>query len=523
MKFMNTLRQKKAKSLTEDISQALEDIDTREVNKIAALDLGSNSFHLVVARVVAGSLQIVHRVKQKVRLASGLDSNNVLSDEAMQRGLDTLTLMAQSLEGFEPDSVRIVATHTLRRAVNAKVFIKKARAIFPYPIEVISGIEEARLIYNGVAHTHHNRGQQLVIDIGGGSTEFIIGDGMNPKLCRSLQMGCVSYTNQFFSSGEIKAKYFEKAITRAEQELELIETRYRKLGWVECIGTSGTIKTLVSLCNSGEEGNDSAITLKQLNKLKQQCIDAGHVDKLDFADLVEDRRPVLCAGLAVLIAAFESLGVESLQLSSAALREGVLYQMEDALEHADIRERTAKSLVTRYDVDTEQALRVLATSQFMFDTVCKEWKLAGENERSLLSWAAMLHEVGLQINSRGVQRHSAYILQNVDMPGFNQEEQELLATLVRFQRKKIRLAEIPEFSQFDQQHVFRLMCILRLAVLLNVKRQENSVPELNIKTGKRELSIGFPKEWLALKPIMSADLEREKTYVETLDLKLTIE
>ena len=201
----------------------LSSVESRETNKVAALDIGSNSFHLVVARIVAGSVQILHRVKQKVRLAEGLDENNVLSEEAMERGLNMLRVIAESLRGFEPDSVRIVATHTLRKAVNARDFINQAKEILPYPVEVISGVEEARLIYSGVAHTNHADGQQLVVDIGGGSTEFVIGKGFKPLLCRSLQMGCVSYTQRFFPDGELKGKSFDRAITAAAQELEMID------------------------------------------------------------------------------------------------------------------------------------------------------------------------------------------------------------------------------------------------------------------------------------------------------------
>ena len=222
-------------------------VESREASKVAALDIGSNSFHLVVARIVAGSVQILHRVKQKVRLAEGLNEDNVLQGEAKQRGLDTLKIIADSLKGFEPDSVRIVATHTLRRAVNAKEFIEEALQVLPYPIEVISGTEEARLIYSGVAHTNHDAGKRLVVDIGGGSTEFIIGEGLSPLLLRSLQMGCVSYTQRFFANGELKAKAFDKAIIAAEQEMEPIEERYRRLGWQRCIGTSGTIKAIYNL------------------------------------------------------------------------------------------------------------------------------------------------------------------------------------------------------------------------------------------------------------------------------------
>ncbi|GFD67364.1 exopolyphosphatase [Alteromonas sp. KUL106] len=499
------------------------DVETREVNKVAALDIGSNSFHLVVARIVAGSVQILHRVKQKVRLAEGLNDDDILSDEAMERGLAMLKVVAESLKGFEPDSVRIVATHTLRKARNARDFISAAKSILPYPIEVISGVEEARLIYSGVAHTNHADGQQLVIDIGGGSTEFVIGEGFTPLLCRSLQMGCVSYTKRFFPNGELKAKAFDRAITAAQQELELIDNKYRKLGWVQCIGTSGTIRSLFTLCQQDRSnGHDIPVTLKSLRNLMKQFVSAGHVDKLSFPDLSEDRRVVIAGGLAILIAVFKALEIEGLVYSPAALREGVLYQMEDELHHADIRGRTASSLATRYDVDTTQATMVLNTTLLLFNEVEKAWKLTGRDFKNMLGWAALLHEVGMQINSRGIQKHSAYILGNVDMPGFTQEQQLLLATLVRFHRKKIRTSELPTFNLFDEQSVKHLIALLRLGVLLNIKRQEGFVPDLIVQVEKSELTITLPDGWLDEKPIISADLLRESHYWKALDLKLTI-
>ena len=341
----------------------LSSVESRETNKVAALDIGSNSFHLVVARIVAGSVQILHRVKQKVRLAEGLDENNVLSEEAMERGLNMLRVIAESLRGFEPDSVRIVATHTLRKAVNARDFINQAKEILPYPVEVISGVEEARLIYSGVAHTNHADGQQLVVDIGGGSTEFVIGKGFKPLLCRSLQMGCVSYTQRFFPDGELKGKSFDRAITAAAQELEMIDGKYRRLGWVQCIGTSGTIRSLFTLCQQDNaNGHDVPVTQKSLRNLMKEFVSAGHVDKLNYPNLSDDRRVVIAGGLAILIAVFKALDIEGLTYSPAALREGVLYQMEDELHHADIRGRTASSLATRYDVDTAQATMVLNTT-----------------------------------------------------------------------------------------------------------------------------------------------------------------
>ncbi|NDW14482.1 exopolyphosphatase [Alteromonas genovensis] len=498
-------------------------VESREVSKVAALDIGSNSFHLVVARIVAGSVQILHRVKQKVRLAEGLDDDNILSDEAIERGLAMLKVIAESLKGFEPDSVRIVATHTLRKARNARQFIRAAKDVLPYPIEVISGVEEARLIYSGVAHTNHADGQQLVVDIGGGSTEFVIGKGFKPLLCRSLQMGCVSYTQKFFANGELKRSAFNKAITSAAQELEMIDVKYRKLGWVQCVGTSGTIRSLFTLCQQDKTNeHDIPVMLKALRSLMDQFIDAGHVDKLDFPNLSEDRRVVIAGGIAILIAVFKALNIKALVYSPAALREGVLYQMEDELHHADIRGRTASSLATRYDVDTSQATMVLNTSLMLLREADKAWKLKGQDFKNMLGWAALLHEVGIQINSRGVQRHSAYILANVDMPGFTQEQQLLLATLVRFHRKKIRISDLPSFNLFDSNAVKRLIALLRLGALLNLKRQEQFLPDMTIDVTPSSLSLNFPEGWLEEKPILSADLVSESQHWQALDLELLI-
>ena len=502
---------------------AFADVATRDISKIAALDIGSNSFHLVVARIVAGSVQILHRVKQKVRLADGLDENNILSQEAFQRGLQSLQVVRESLYGFEPDSVRIVATHTLRRARNADDFIEAAKLIFPYPVEVISGVEEARLIYAGVAHTSHVNGKQLVIDIGGGSTEFVIGEGFEPKLLRSLQMGCVSYTKRFFCDGNITQKAFDKAITAAEQELEIIEDKYRALGWEQCIGTSGTIRTLYNLSQPElEADNKVPLTLKHLKGLMKQCIEAGHIDKLEMNGLSEDRRGVITAGLAILIAIFKALKIRDLHYSSAALREGVMYQMEEEMHHSDIRSRTASSLATRYDVDTEQAGLVLDTTLKLFDACKKEWRLKHPDLRNILGWAALLHEVGIQINSRGVQRHSAYILQHVELPGFNQEQQLLLATIVRFHRKKIRTAELPAFHLYDNQQVIKLITLLRVAVLLNIKRQQGFLPDFDILVEKQTLSLTFPDQWLSDKPVLSADLLAEQQQLASINVTLEI-
>lgn len=505
-----------------ELSNAFDNVEPRDSIKVAALDIGSNSFHLVVARIVAGSVQILHKVKQRVRLAEGLDANNMLSQDIMQRGLSTLGVIAESLQGFEPDSVRIVATYTLRKAKNAKDFIKAAHYILPYPIEVIPGAEEARLIYSGVAHTSQDNGRRLVIDIGGGSTEFIIGEGYDTNALTSLPMGCVSYTKRFFKNGELKLKAFEKAITYAQQQLERIDDKYLNIGWKSCIGTSGTIKIIDILARSATDlATDNAVNLKSLEHLIERCCEAGHIDNLNFEGVTEDRRPVLAAGLAILAAAFKSLHVERIEYSPAALREGVIYEMEEQLTHPDIRERSAESLATRYDVDIEQAKRVLATSMELYEGCRSSWNIRGKECRSMLGWAALLHEVGLHINSRGVQRHSSYVLLNTELPGFNEEQQNLLATLTRFHRKKIRVPDVPEFSQFDNHRVYRLIALLRLAVLLNIKRQDGILPSFTVQAKDDVLSLKFPQEWLAQKPIFSADLETEAEQIKVLGIELS--
>lgn len=500
------------------VETVLNDVETRDIKNVAALDIGSNSFHLVVARIVAGSVQIVHSIKQKVRLAADLVDGQ-LTDEGLDRGLASMRIIAESLQGFEPESVRIVATHTLRRANNARQFITQSRNILPYPVEVISGVEEARLIYSGVAHTAYFDGHRLVIDIGGGSTEFIIGEGFDTKLCRSLQMGCVSYTKRFFDNNELTAKCFNTAITAAQQALELVESKYIRLGWHQCIGTSGTIKAIINLCQQNAERH-SPVTLKQLKQLMKMCIQAGTVEALDFPELSDDRRPVFAAGLAILIGIFKSLQIEAIEFSPAALREGVLYQMSETLAHDDIRSRTAQSLATRYDVDTDQANRVHSTALTLFKKCVDDWNLNKQQLESMLGWATLLHEVGLQINSRGLQRHGAYILENIDMPGFNQEEQLLLATLVRFQRKKIRELDIPEFDQFSSSAVVRLLVIVRLSVLLNIKRQEDILPAFKLSAINNQLKLTFKDDWLSNKPIFAADLAHERVYLKAIGIEL---
>lgn len=487
---------------------------------IAAVDLGSNSFHMVIARVVKGDIQLLHREKQKVQLAEGLNDELVLSEEAIERGLKVLRQFADTLQPFAPQSVRVIATYTLRRAKNSATFLRRAKTLFPFPIEVISGQEEARFIYQGVAHYEHFNGRRLVIDIGGGSTEFAIGEGSQPLRLSSRNMGCVSYGKSHFAQGKISAKRFNRAIIQAEQELEPIVSSFRAAGWQQVVGTSGTVKTIRDIISSFG-WSSGPLQLTQLLKLRDHLLKFEHCQELDLPGLTEDRKLLLCSGLSILIAAFQMLQIEHLVYIDAALREGVLYEMSDRMQHLDIREQTMQSLVRRYHIDEAQANRVQATAMALFAQVKASWQLNDE-EALLLRFAATVFEIGLHINSSGVQKHSAYILQHANLPGFNQEQQNLLACLVRFHRRKIRADEIPYFSLYDIPVVINLLVLLRLAVLVNQKRRDDFLPAFSAQAGGQQLQLQLAPAWLQQQNVLAADLLQEQKILKKIAFKLEI-
>ena len=369
--------------------------NTPRPQEFAAVDLGSNSFHMVIAREVDGALQIIGRLKQRVHLADGLDERSMLSEEAMERGLNCLSLFAERLQGFSPSSVCIVGTHTLRQALNAPEFLKRAEKVIPYPIEIISGNEEARLIFMGVEHTQPEKGRKLVIDIGGGSTELVIGEDFEPRLVESRRMGCVSFAQMYFPGGTITRENFQRARMAAVQKLENLAWQYRIQGWNVALGASGTIKAAHEvLLAMGEK--DGFITPERLTLLTEEVLKHKSFDALSLPGLSDERQAVFVPGLAILCGVFDALAIKELRLSDGALREGVLYEMEGRFRHQDIRSRTAQSLANQYNIDREQAKRVLDTTVQMYE----QWeeqnpKLAHPQLAALLKWAAMLHEVVL--------------------------------------------------------------------------------------------------------------------------------
>ncbi|ELR65291.1 Exopolyphosphatase [Photobacterium marinum] len=486
-------------------------IENQRPREIAAIDLGSNSFHMVVARIVGQSLQIISRHKQRVHLASGLDAHQNLDQAAIQRGLNCLAMFAERLQGFEPENVRIAATYTLRQAQNAHVFLKRAESLIPYPIEIIPGTEEGRLIYLGVAHTQPENGRKLVVDIGGGSTELIIGEDFDTHLVYSKHMGCVSYDQQFFPKDKISAKSMAAAKLAAEQKLESIASKYRKKGWQYAVGSSGTIKAIREVL-IGMGCADGIITGKRLCQLTDKILEFKNAQDLNFQGLSDDRKPVFAAGVAILSAVFNSLEIEQMTYSDGALREGLLYEMEDRFRHSDIRTRTADAMAAQYHVDMEQANRVKNTAEMLYNQIEPQPGLAKSELSTLLGWGALLHEVGLSITYPGFHRHSAYLLRYSTMPGFNLEQQTVLATLVRFQRKSLKLEEMPELNIYKRKHLYPLIRTLRLAVALNGQRTDDPLPQIKVKADKEDWLLSLPKDWENNNKLLAADLRQEQEY-----------
>ncbi|MBP0049596.1 exopolyphosphatase [Marinobacterium sp. AK62] len=491
-----------------------------EASLLAAIDLGSNSFHIIVSRLFAGELNTLDVLSEKVQLAAGLDEQDCLTEEAMARGLECLSRFAQRVQDLPRQSIRVVGTNALRRAANRDLFIERAEALLNTRVEVIAGREEARLIYLGVAHTQaDDTGRRLVVDIGGGSTECIIGERFEPRVCESLHMGCVSYTDLFFADGAITESAMQKARTAALQELLSIRRDYRKLGWDSSVGASGTVKAARQACLSLGYSTE-LLTREALEKLCAYLIEQGRTDKIEIDGVKPERCAVLPAGVAILIALFESLSIDSMSFSDGALREGVLYDMAGRLRHEDVRERTITALARRYHVDRKQASRVEATALIALAQVKDDWGLDSSDYHEMLSWAARSHEIGLAVAHSQFHKHSAYLLHHSDLPGFTQLEQQLLAFLVRGHRRKFPKDDYRQLPSALRQPYRYLCLLLRLAVIMHRSRSKARLPAFTLKVDGNKLDLTFPPGWLMHHPLTRADLEQEAGYLRNIDFKL---
>ncbi|QGM80956.1 exopolyphosphatase [Otariodibacter oris] len=492
--------------------------------EFAAIDLGSNSFHMIIARIVNGSIQILSRIKRRVRLAEGLDENNVLSQEAINRGVACLSLFAQRLMGFSAENVKVVGTYTLRSAVNNQDFLDQARSVFPFPIEIISGEEEAKLIYSGVSHTQPEKGRKLVVDIGGGSTEMTIGDNFIPLRAESRHMGCVSYGIRFFPNGELTKEHFEQAYFSALKTIEDLSEEYRQLGWNHVLGSSGTIKTVskVLIANGYRDGFITEIRLK---RVIDRCLKFDNLNQIELKGLIEERADVLVPGLAILLALFHTFHIHSMRYSDGALREGVMYGLEKQFQVNDIRQRTAEGLAEQFNIDPIQAEKVKETAIILFDQI-KVWhnKKQIAELKAILSWASLLHEAGISINHNYFHRHSAYIVANSDLPGFDIEQKHLLATLIRYHQKSFKTTDIRKLNRFQHQDVLVLLRIFRLAVILNRSRQATHSPEkLRLNIFEDAWNLSFEPDFLIQNPLLLNDLEEEQILLSRIQLNLFIE
>lgn len=485
----------------------------------AAVDLGSNSFHLIVAQMQNGQLLVIDRLRETVRLAAGLDTTGHLSQESQVQALACLQRFGQRLRALPEANIRAVGTNTFRVARDSAAFLAAAEQALGHPIEIIAGIEEARLIYSGVIQSlpEPNR-RRLVIDIGGGSTELIIGERGSPLKLASLFVGCVTLSEQQFAKGIITRRALATAELLAAQELEPIFAEYCALGWEEAIGASGTLKAVESICRASG-WSEGGIHRKALDKLKEQMILAGHHSRFTFPGMPENRAAVLAGGVAILSALFDILGLKLVRISEGALREGLLHDLVGRIRHEDIRNQSILALVQRFRVDIVQAQRVATTAQDLLAAVASLWALETE-ESQFLRWAAQLHEIGLNIAFNRYHKHGAYIVGHADLGGFSLQEQQFLALLIRAHRRSFPVQEWTALPERWQNLGLRLAALLRLAVILNRSRSASQVPELKVFPTRKGLKLEFPASWLPQHPLTQADLVAEASYLQTLNFSL---
>ncbi|GAB4370727.1 MAG: exopolyphosphatase [Acidobacteriota bacterium] len=489
---------------------------------VAAVDLGSNSFHMLIARLDETGVRVLDRLREPVRLAAGLDAGGRITPEAAARALGCLARFGERLRELPPEQVRAVGTNTLRRAANAAEFREAAERALGHAIEVISGVEEARLIYLGV-HTSSPpvAGRRLVVDIGGGSTEVILGEGPAILRAHSLFMGCVTWSERFFGDG-ITREAFRRAETAAELEIQPIAARLREIGWKSAAGASGTIAAIARLV-ARSEPRRRGVDLEALKTLRRRMIERAAAGKGPPRGVRAERAAVLPGGLAILIGLLRGLGISALRPAPGALREGLLYDLAGRLRHEDVREATVDQMMQRFGVDREHALRVERTALALLEQAASSWRLEGRRARRMLAWAARLREIGLTVSFTGYHKHSAYLIGHGDMPGFTRDEQLELAAIIRAHRRRIPRAAFDGLGRKRAARALRLCVLLRLAARLRRSRSREPLPELRLAVDGDSLRLGIPSGWLRDHPLVRADLENEARYLEAAGLRFEIE
>jgi exopolyphosphatase/guanosine-5'-triphosphate,3'-diphosphate pyrophosphatase len=478
---------------------------------------------LLVASYSQGQLKVIDRIREMVRLAAGLDAHDCLDEAGQVRALECLARFGERLRDIPPDRLRVVGTNTLRKAKNPAEFVGNAEDLLGHEIDIISGIEEARLIYIGASRSMPAvEGDQLFVDIGGGSTELAAGRGFQPRVLESLSLGCVAMSRRYFSGGEITAEGFAQARTAARLELRPVAERFRCQSWERVAGASGTIRAAGKVLE--ELGyTEQAITIPALEKVILILLGNGHVDEVSFSSIPAERMPVFPGGLAILVEVMQALGIAELMVSQGALREGLLFDLIGRSSEEDARIRTVRAMEQRYHVDENQANRVEQSALVLYEEVADNWGLNQPTFRQMLRWAARLHEVGLDIAHAHYHRHGAYLLEHSDMPGFNRSEQLLLATIVKAHRRKfLTVEDAAVLPKGWPERVLYLAIILRLAVLFNRSRTHEFPDLLNLVAHGRVLTVQISSDWLAANPLTLADLEQEQEYLLAADWELQL-
>lgn len=496
---------------------------TKQPEILAAVDLGSNSFHMIVARLSHGQPKVIDRLREMVRLAAGLDEDNLLNAERQKIALDCLARFGERIRDMHADSVRVVGTNTLRKIQHNSGFVEKAATCLGHPVEIISGLEEARLIYQGVVHSSPGiDGGQLVVDIGGGSTEIIHGTGREADAMESIHLGCVALSHTYFGGGKLSRRRFERARFAARLQLEPSNSRFRRFESERVIGASGTIRAAQSVL-SAIAGEPTDITVSGLQMLIDRAIDAGQLKELDLPDLSQERKPVFPGGLAILIEVLAALDADRMSVSDGALREGLLYDMVGRVTDEDARVRTVRSMEGRFNIDAVQADYIESAALFFLEQVAESWKLDSDIDGQMLSWAARLHEIGLHISHSRYQQLGAYLLEYADMPGFPTGEQQVLACLVRGHRGKLGGQVFADIPDAWSRRAMRLMVLLRLAVLFNRNRTGDSFDDVRCTAKGRRISVGVPRARLESSPLTADALEREQRLLADIGIEMVVE
>lgn len=489
----------------------------------AGIDLGSNSFHMIVARLEHGQFRIIDRIKDMVRLGGGLDEEGRLDDATHRRAVDALARFGERIRNIPEHQVRAVGTQTFRRLSQPAAFLVVAETALGCPIDIVSGREEARLIWLGVSQgVAPAEGSRLVIDIGGGSTELVAGNSLVPALAESLPLGCVSLTRWGFPDGRLTEQRYQRVLERCRAELQAWRPQFREHGWDQAVGTSGTIRAIASMVESRHPGQDGQITRRTLDQLRAKLLEYPSSEDIDLAGLSTRRQPVIIGGLAALDAVMEALEIDQLRISPFALREGVLQDLMGRMGQQDPRDATVQGMMARYQIDRTQARRVTDWTSAAFAQVRDGWSMKPIHGE-LLHWISQLHEIGLGIAHDGHQRHTAYILEHADMPGFSRQEQEFMAIVAGLQRRRIDAEQIERLPARLHSVARRSIALLRLAVTICRARSESDSGDFSLTASDDRLGLTVDAGWLSSRPLVRHDLDIERQELRRLGLHLTID